>query len=222
LRNIWTERELQLRSNTLSEEAGNLDALEGIIRCGRELLALRPPGHPDRAMTLLNLAVHLHTRFKQTGRKEDLNDAIKLDREALELLLPGHPDRPLILTHLASFIARRAKEPKDFTDAIDYLAEAQSLLPPLHPHHSSCQYQVACVCLRYHDHHPVQSTLVSDAFTAYASAASHTTSNLADRLSCACAWAQEARTRGHDSSICAYSVCLDLLNRISVQIPTLE
>ena len=48
-----------------------------------DTLALRPPGYPDRSMSLNNLAIHLATRYNLLGGVDNLNEGILLDRGAL-------------------------------------------------------------------------------------------------------------------------------------------
>jgi hypothetical protein len=48
-----------------------MEDLEEAISLHREALTLYPLGHPDRSISLTNLAVALDTRFDQSGRIED-------------------------------------------------------------------------------------------------------------------------------------------------------
>ncbi|KAI5999866.1 hypothetical protein F5J12DRAFT_847237 [Pisolithus orientalis] len=68
---------------------------------GRAALALRPSGHPDRGLTLYNLANFLRMRFLKQVATNDLEEAIVLHRTALELRPSGHPDRSSSLSSLA-------------------------------------------------------------------------------------------------------------------------
>jgi len=62
-----------------------MDDLEDAISSYREALTLRPPGHPNRSNSLMNLANALFTRFKQSSRMEDLEDAITYHHQAYVL-----------------------------------------------------------------------------------------------------------------------------------------
>jgi hypothetical protein len=58
----------------------------------RDALALHPPGHPNRPVSLTNFAnVMLDDSSKQTGRLQVLEKAINHHRNALALCPPGHP-----------------------------------------------------------------------------------------------------------------------------------
>jgi len=87
-----------------------MEDLEDAITSHRQALTLRPPGHPDRSISLNNLASALSTRFQQTGRMEDLEDAITYLRQALTLRPPGHPDRSSSLNNLASALSTRFQQ----------------------------------------------------------------------------------------------------------------
>lgn len=52
----------------------------------REALALRQSPHPDRGMSLNNLAAAIQTRFEQQGNAVDVTEAIELHKEALALI----------------------------------------------------------------------------------------------------------------------------------------
>ena len=58
----------------------------------REAHSLCPRGHPDRALSLNNLAINLFTQYSQLGAVQDLGEAIVLDREALSFYPQGHPN----------------------------------------------------------------------------------------------------------------------------------
>jgi hypothetical protein len=46
---------------------GQMPDPEEAITFHRDTLALRPPGHPNRSLSLVNLAIAMQTRFEQTG-----------------------------------------------------------------------------------------------------------------------------------------------------------
>jgi len=114
--------------------------LKAVITSCRETLTLRPPGHPNRSNSLINLANALSTRFEQTGGVEDLEDAITYYRQALTLRPPGHPSRSSSLNNLASALSTRFEQTggvEDLEDAITYHCQALTLRPPGHPSRSS-------------------------------------------------------------------------------------
>ena len=62
------------------------DLHEAII-LDREVVSFYPQGHPERSISLNNLAIHLATRYNQLRTIRDLDEAIVLGREALNLRL---------------------------------------------------------------------------------------------------------------------------------------
>jgi hypothetical protein len=83
------------------EQCGDIALLDEATELDREVLALRPPGHPDRTLSCAHLAVSLHERYKQCFDLDLLEKAIELDREALALEPPGHPKRSHLCTNLS-------------------------------------------------------------------------------------------------------------------------
>jgi hypothetical protein len=81
-------------------------------------LALHAAPHPDRGMSLNNLANVVQTKFKQQGDSRDLDEAITLHREALALRAPPHPDRGTSLCALAVCLAT-THSPLDDKDSLD-------------------------------------------------------------------------------------------------------
>jgi hypothetical protein len=63
------------------------------INLQREVVALRPVDHPDRALSCAKLARSLTTRYERTHDVRPLDEAITLEREAVSLRPAGHPDR---------------------------------------------------------------------------------------------------------------------------------
>ena len=57
-----------------------MEDLGEAIVLDREALDLRPQGHPDRSIYLINLGDDLPTRYDQPGATEDLDEAIVLIR----------------------------------------------------------------------------------------------------------------------------------------------
>jgi tetratricopeptide (TPR) repeat protein len=98
---------------------------------------LTPPGHPDRAMSLMgNIASALKTRFEQDGDRQDLEEAIQHHRDALVLRPPGHPLRGSSLNNIANALWTRfgqGGDRKDLEEAIQHYRDALVLRPPGHP-----------------------------------------------------------------------------------------
>ncbi|KAL5523186.1 hypothetical protein ACEPAF_1453 [Sanghuangporus sanghuang] len=109
------------------------------FKLDREALELRPEGHPDRSLSLANLASSLSTYFEHRGRMEDLEEAIALERAALELQPEGHPDRSLSLANLASSLwtcFEHRGRMEDLEEAIVLDRAALELRPEGHPDRS--------------------------------------------------------------------------------------
>jgi hypothetical protein len=194
------------------------------ITFGRESVVLRPPGHPGRSMALGGLALYLHTRFEQMGREEDFDEVIILHREALALQ-GNHSDRSTHLAYLGHSLYTHFEQTgreEDLDQAMNFLLESRNSVSPLSPMHGQCQSTLADIYLQYHDHNPSKISFLSKAFDVFASCTSHPTSSLKTCFLCALRWAREARKRGHNSTRSAYSACLELLNHISIQFPSLE
>ena len=78
--------QLHLRAHSLVakfEQGGGSNHIDEAIILDREALELCPPGHPQRAVSVAWLAIHLSDRFDQLGARRDLEEAIVFDREAL-------------------------------------------------------------------------------------------------------------------------------------------
>jgi CHAT domain-containing protein len=113
-----------------------MEDLDKAIVLDREALGLCPQGHPDRSLSLNNLAVHLSSRYNQLGAMQDLDEAIVLDREALGLRPQGHPDRPSSLNNLAIHLSTRYNQlgaMQDLDEAIVLDREALGLCLQGHP-----------------------------------------------------------------------------------------
>ena len=105
----------------------------GGVACLRQALALLPYGHPDRSMSLNNLAGALSVHFGQLARMEDLEEAIICLRQALTLLPHGHPNRSSSLNYLAFTRFEHLGRMEDFEEAITYCRQALGLRPHGHP-----------------------------------------------------------------------------------------
>ena len=95
--------DLRARHNRLR----GIDDLNETIVLDREALSLCPLEHPDRSISLNNLAVDLSSRYNQLGGIDDTNEAIVLGLEALSLRPFGHPDRSSSLGNLAVGLSSR-------------------------------------------------------------------------------------------------------------------
>ena len=79
---------------------GGVEDINETIALDQEALTLRPPGHPDRLVSLNNLVVDLTIRHNRLGGMEDFNAVIVPGREALKLRPHGHPSRSGSLKNL--------------------------------------------------------------------------------------------------------------------------
>jgi tetratricopeptide (TPR) repeat protein len=127
---------MQLTRSNSRADADETITSDQEISVREEALNICPPGHPDRPMSLNNLASALQSHYKQSGQTVDLDRAISLCEEALNLCPPGHPDRPMSLNSLASTLQSRYKQSSQMIDldrAISLCEEALNLCPPGHP-----------------------------------------------------------------------------------------
>ena len=60
-----------------------MEDLENAIAYHREALTLRPLGHPDRSMSLNNLAIAVHSRYEKSSMVEDLEESFLLSEQAV-------------------------------------------------------------------------------------------------------------------------------------------
>ncbi|KAL0945206.1 hypothetical protein HGRIS_000717 [Hohenbuehelia grisea] len=112
------------------------DELEKSIELYTKALELQPPGHPDRAQSLINLAISFADRYRLEGSRDDLEKMIELETEALELRPPGHPGRAESLNNLASSFTDRYRlegSRDDLEKSIELHTKALELRPPGHP-----------------------------------------------------------------------------------------
>jgi CHAT domain-containing protein/tetratricopeptide (TPR) repeat protein len=112
------------------------DYVDEAIDLDRKALELCPHGHPKRAASLSQLAIHLGDRYSQLGAMGDLEEAIVLDREVLGLRPQGHPARSMSLSNLAARLSTRYEQlgaMVDLDEAIVLAREALGLRPQGHP-----------------------------------------------------------------------------------------
>ena len=102
--------------------------IEEAIVLDREALSLCPQGHPNRSMSLNNLAVSLSSRYKQLGAREDLDEAIVLNREALDLCPQEHPNRSMSLNNLAGDLSSRYNQLRAMEDLDEAIILARETL----------------------------------------------------------------------------------------------
>ncbi|EJC97613.1 uncharacterized protein FOMMEDRAFT_40844, partial [Fomitiporia mediterranea MF3/22] len=138
------------------ERWGQSEDLEETIDLERAALEPRARGHPDRSMSLINLAVSLGARYNQYGRTEDLEEAIELERAALELRPQGHPNRSMSLDNLSSSLSTRYKRhgrSEDLEEVIKLKRAALELRPESHPDRSASLDDLAIsLSTRYNQH----------------------------------------------------------------------
>ncbi|KAF8177989.1 hypothetical protein K438DRAFT_1938944, partial [Mycena galopus ATCC 62051] len=112
----------------------NSEELDEEVGYHREVLDMAP--HPDRHITLENLATALHTRFEWGRNTKDIEEAIELHREALAFRKPPHPDHGRSLNNLAIAVQTRFLQEgntKDINEAIDLHRQRLVLCEPSHP-----------------------------------------------------------------------------------------
>ena len=131
--------QLHLRAHSLVakfKQGGGTIYINKAIDLNREALGLCTPGHPKRAVSLNQLAIHLGDRYSQLGETGDPEEAIILDREALGLRSEGYPDRSESLNNLAGHLATRYEQLgaiQDLDETIVLNREALDLCPRGHP-----------------------------------------------------------------------------------------
>jgi tetratricopeptide (TPR) repeat protein len=147
-------RSLAISLKIRYEYTGDIDLVVEAIDLEREVLDLRPEGHPDRSLSCGHLADSLRTRYERTGDVGLLNDAISLAREALNLRPPGHPDRSTSCEHLSIYLWTHYQRTGDvglLDEAIDLQREALDLRPPGHPSRLSISGNLAMSLWTQHE-----------------------------------------------------------------------
>ena len=121
---------------TRFKQGGAISDLEEALALERNVLELRPQGHPDRARSLETLAISLYTRFQQLGTFSDLEEALALGRNVVKLRPQGHPARAHAVGSLARFLHTRFQQlgtPSDLEEALALKRIALKLRPQGHP-----------------------------------------------------------------------------------------
>jgi hypothetical protein len=99
-----SRRRRSLRAHFI--QSGQYEHLDNASLLHREALELQPVPHPDRSISVNNLAMALRTRFRQSGQYADLDDAFLCNREALDL----RPDQVMSLDNVALALRTRFKQ----------------------------------------------------------------------------------------------------------------
>ena len=200
-----------------------MEDFDEAIVLDREALDLRPPGHPDRSMSLNNLAIRLSARYKQLGGVEDLDEAVVLDREALDLRPLGHPDRSSSLNNLAIDLSARYKQLgglEDLNEAIFLDREALNLCLQGHPNRSLFLHALA-----YHLYdrfsHFGELKDKEEVFDLYTQLAGVPQTVSPTDLSAARAWIGTAQHFQHPSILLAYETSLRFLTQHLATLPSI-
>jgi CHAT domain-containing protein len=200
-----------------------MEDLNEAIVLDREALDLCPRGHPDRSISLNNLAVDLSVRCGQLGEREDLDEAIVLQREALGLRPQGHPLRSGSLNNLAVHLSSRYNQlrtTEDLDEAIVLVREAFDLRPQGHPDRSESLENLACyLCNRFTRSKQLQDK--EEVFSFYAQLVHVPQIVFSNDLSAAKAWIRVAEDFQHPTILLAYETSLRLLVQHLTTLPSL-
>lgn len=98
--------------------AAKIDEAIRLFNC---VLELRPPGHTERHLTILDLVTTLCTRFGLDGKVEDVSVALELLQEIPKILPFGHPGRPLGVFLLARLFLLRGSPYLSYSEAVQLL-----------------------------------------------------------------------------------------------------
>ncbi|KAJ7226877.1 hypothetical protein GGX14DRAFT_555471 [Mycena pura] len=139
LQPIWPAQQPRKCILKRFEQIGQLADLEESIAFHRQALELFLGSHPNRSISLNNLASALSTQFQQTGQLADLEESIAFHRQALELRPGSHPKRSGSLDNLASALLTRFEQTgqlADLEESIAFHGQALELRPRSHPNRS--------------------------------------------------------------------------------------
>jgi hypothetical protein len=109
---------------TLFNETGDLTLLDESINLERQIVRLRPQGHPRHARSCRSLAVSLRTRFNATGDAALLNEARLLFTQAMQERVVSPSDSVRIRVELALIHLLNAYPFYDVPVAVSLLSEA--------------------------------------------------------------------------------------------------
>ncbi|KAF8429907.1 CHAT domain-containing protein [Boletus edulis BED1] len=147
---------LHSRADSLAvkfQQGGGSSCIDEAIDLDRKALELCPPSHPERSVSLTQLAVHLGDRYNQLGNIRDLEVAIDLDREALGLRPQGDPDRSMSLNNLAVCLSTRYKQLGVMTDLDSAIVLGRETLDRWPKGHADRSYSLdnlaLCLSTRY-------------------------------------------------------------------------
>ncbi|KAG1877227.1 CHAT domain-containing protein [Suillus subluteus] len=171
----------------------------------REVLTLRPPGHPHRDTTLNNLGLALDTRYDKLHVIEDLNEAIDQYRESLLLMRLDDPERHLNLSNLSASLCSRftqTQENKDIEEAINLCRESLAAV-------FTAPGQEAYLSHYRILHDPPDLSLAVENFRL---ASRHPTQGYPQRIIQAYNWTVTAEQHGHGSTLEAYLAFFELLD----------
>ena len=133
---------------------GGTVCIDEAINLDRRALTLCPPGHLNRFVSLISLAVDLGHCYSHFGVIGDLEEAIVLAHEGVDLCSVGHPGRPTCLNTLAAFLFTQYKQCgaiADLENAIVLSHEGLGLHPqgdPLWPY--LLNNLACCLSTRFH------------------------------------------------------------------------
>ncbi|KAF9043694.1 CHAT domain-containing protein [Rhodocollybia butyracea] len=102
--------------------------LEAAIAYEREALALRPPSHPHRHISLGNLAMSLSFRFNVSGDMDNLEEAIKYARETVALRPKTNPCLHIAHSNLAFSLHHQFHQTRNVKDLNDCLENEHAAL----------------------------------------------------------------------------------------------
>ncbi|KAJ6534899.1 hypothetical protein B0H19DRAFT_1080312 [Mycena capillaripes] len=120
----------------------------------RKALDLRATSHPERGVTLYNLADALRTRFIQRGNTIDNDAAIEYYRAAAQdIFAPSHP--AVFLEKLASALHMRFNHSKNLEDINEAIGITEELLEARHADRDIHLINLARLLQVRFEHHPV-------------------------------------------------------------------
>ncbi|KAG2153595.1 CHAT domain-containing protein [Suillus bovinus] len=184
---------------------GNEEDLDQPIALHREALALRPVGHPDRSISLSNLATELSSHFQHRGNEEDLDEVIALHREALASRPLTHADRSMSLNNLAIELSSRFEHrgnEEDLDQAIALHREALALRPLSRADRSMITYNLA----------GDDRDSLNAAMHHFKAAANVFSGGLLSRLRTSLLWVDHASQHLHATELEAYATSMQLLD----------
>ncbi|KAI6154287.1 hypothetical protein BKA82DRAFT_4099574 [Pisolithus tinctorius] len=130
--------------------------LEEAVTLGRLALELRPPGHPDRRISLSSLACDLWKRFRKQAEMRDLEEAVEL------YVLSGHPDRSSSLRNFSFCLLKKYDNQRvvaDLEEAVAFGCAALELCPLGHPYHGATLRLAGCATVKHAIHNIISETL---------------------------------------------------------------